>query len=105
MMLESQTLTPPIRDGPMGDRLGPWSPPPPPPKSGIKKKSAVKKKIVYWPPHKNKQTLVPPLHKTKTNLGPSPRKNGPNAPQKKKPKSQRPVSSPLKKTGPKASQK
>jgi hypothetical protein len=65
-----------------------------PPKSGIKKKSAMKKKIVYWSPHKNKQTPVLPLHKTKTNPGPSLRKNGLNAPlpqkktlkEKKKPK-------------------
>jgi hypothetical protein len=63
-----------------GDRLGPWSPP----KSGIKKKISCGKKNSILVPHKNKQTLVPPpLHRTKTNPGPSPKKKVPMPPQKK----------------------
>jgi hypothetical protein len=53
-----------------------------PPKSGIIKKSAVEKKnIVYWSPHKNKQTPVIRLKQTPV---PPLEKNGPNAPKKKK---------------------
>jgi hypothetical protein len=69
-----------------------------------------KKKVVYWSPHKNKQTPVPPSTGLKQTPVPPLEKRSQCPPKKKhkkkkKPKSQRPVTSPLKKTGPRASQK
>jgi hypothetical protein len=48
-----------------------------------KKKSAVEKKIVYWSPHKNKQTPVPPSTGIKQTPVPPLEKTVPMPPQKK----------------------